>query len=324
MSGGPGWYPASEHCGIGTAIVVGGRTYLVDAGDRVPEQYMRANPNQQETFEEFSSLAGVFLTHLHSDHTIDYFKLFNYAWWHGIGQVQEPITVRGPGRRETLTRALDQEHAPGPFNPDNPMPGTVDMTDALFAGYATDINDRQRDNGLPVLRDLLDVQDIVIPGATTQWESMEQMPSMDPFTVHEDDRVKVTAIAVNHFPIYPALAFRFDTDDGSIVVSGDTGPTPNLITLAQDADVLVHEVIDETYIDTVFADQEGIAQHLRKAHTPATQLGPIAEEAGVSTLVLHHLVPSEPPMERFMAARDGFSGNFHIATELDVIPVRQP
>lgn len=324
VGGGPSWYEEGELAGIGTAIVVGGHTYLVDVGDRVPEQYKRANPNRHDAYAEFSTLAGVFLTHLHSDHIIDYFKLFNYGWWVGLSQVSEPVVVRGPGRRETVTRPHDPTQAREPFHPENPMPGTVDLTEAVFAAYATDINDRQRDNGFPELRALLDVQDIVIPGASVEWESMKTMPTMDPFTVHEDDRVRVTAIAVNHFPIYPAFAYRFDTDDGSIVISGDTGPSPNLITLAKGADVLLHEVIDNAWIDTVYKDREGVAQHLREAHTSTSLLGGIAEEAGVSTLVLHHLVPANPPLERFLTARNGFSGNFHIAADLDVIPLRRP
>ena len=48
---------------------------------------------------------------------------------------------------------------------------------------------------------------------------------------------------MQHAPVFPALGLRFDTDDGSVVFSGDTGPTDNLVELAQGADVLVHEVI---------------------------------------------------------------------------------
>ena len=59
----------------------------------------------------------------------------------------------------------------------------------------------------------------------------------------EDDRVRVSATLVAHAPVWPAFAFRFDTDDGSIVFSGDTARSENLIKLAKGADILVHEVI---------------------------------------------------------------------------------
>ncbi len=56
--------------------------------------------------------------------------------------------------------------------------------------------------------------------------------------------MKITATLVDHHPKAPAFAYRFDTPDGSIVVSGDTTVNPNLIDLAHNADYLVHEVID--------------------------------------------------------------------------------
>ena len=49
---------------------------------------------------------------------------------------------------------------------------------------------------------------------------------------------------VQHAPVFPAFGFRFDTPDGSVVFSGDTGPCDNVVRLARGADVLVHEVID--------------------------------------------------------------------------------
>ncbi|MBR7560488.1 MBL fold metallo-hydrolase, partial [Mycobacterium tuberculosis] len=69
-------------------------------------------------------------------------------------------------------------------------------------------------------------------------------PRMSPFTVVEDDRVKVTAVLVPHGPVFPAFAFRFDTDHGSITLSGDTRESDNLVNLAQGTDVLIHEAIN--------------------------------------------------------------------------------
>ncbi|MCC5348697.1 MBL fold metallo-hydrolase, partial [Staphylococcus aureus] len=66
---------------------------------------------------------------------------------------------------------------------------------------------------------------------------------MKPVVFYEDDRVKVSATLVQHAPVFPSFAFRFDTEDGSVVFSGDTGPSENLVRMARGADVLVHEVI---------------------------------------------------------------------------------
>lgn len=212
INGGPGWYPDVQPAGISTAVVVGDATYVVDVGDRAPSQYMIANPNGNKEYEEFANLRGLFLTHLHSDHTIDYFKMFNYGWWNGLDLIKDPVKVMGPGRRKTLTPAFDEDKVPQPASPSNPMPGTVDMTDAVFDAYATDINDRVRDNGFINLRDLIDVEDIKIPGYAVGLETKKKMPAMDPFDIYEDDRVKVTAILVDHYPVFPAFAFRFDTE----------------------------------------------------------------------------------------------------------------
>ncbi|WP_372700098.1 MBL fold metallo-hydrolase [Arthrobacter sp. JSM 101049] len=322
INGGPGWYPKVQPAGISTAIVVGDATYVVDVGDRAPDQYMIANPNGNKEYEEFSTLRGLFLTHLHSDHTIEYFKMFNYGWWNGLNLVKDPVKVMGPGRRKTLPPAFDEDKVPEPASPKNPMPGTVDMTNSVFDAYATDINDRVRDNGFINLRDLVDVEDIKIPGYEVGLETKKHMPEMDPFDIYEDDRVKVSAILVDHYPVFPAFAFRFDTDGGSVVISGDTGPTPNIGKIAQGADMLLHEVIDDEWVDTVYKDDPGIRQHLFAAHTSASTLGKIAEDAGVGQLVLTHLVPSEPPLSRFDAASKGFSGKFHVGKDLDRLPLK--
>jgi ribonuclease BN (tRNA processing enzyme) len=111
--------------------------------------------------------------------------------------------------------------------------------------------------------------------------------------------VRVTAVLVQHAPVFPAFAFRFDTDSGSIVISGDTAPCANLTTLATGADILVHEVFDDS------ADVEWTPgdvhrhrelrqrEHLVNSHTPVSAIAKVAAEAGVGRLVLTHFVPGE-------------------------------
>lgn len=113
-----------------------------------------------------------------------------------------------------------------------------------------------------------------------------------------DENVKVTAALVDHPPVVPAFGFRFDAHDRSIVSSGDTAPTDNLIKLARGADVLVHSVIYPPAIDRLVgrvqnatALKESIVAH----QTPAEDAGRIAEAVGVRTLVLSHLVPPDDP-----------------------------
>jgi ribonuclease BN (tRNA processing enzyme) len=122
------------------------------------------------------------------------------------------------------------------------------------------------------------------------------------------------------------LAYRFDTDEGSITFSGDTSPSENLIRLAQGTDVLVHEVMarewaEQSYPEPRDAVQEGILQHLLSSHTTIEDVGLVAERAGAKTLVLNHLVPANWPEHLWRKARKGFSGKLIVGKDLARINV---
>ncbi len=116
--------------------------------------------------------------------------------------------------------------------------------------------------------------------------------------VMQDDRVKVTAALAHHPPVVPAFAYRFDTADRSIVISGDTARSDRVIALARGADVLVHEALYVPAVDRLVArvgNASTLKQHLIGSHTSAEDCGRIAQEAGVGTLVLSHFVPGDDP-----------------------------
>ena len=73
--------------------------------------------------------------------------------------------------------------------------------------------------------------------------------------VTQDDNVKVSAIVVEHPPVTPALAYRFDFADRSIAFSGDTARLEAVAKLAQDADVLVHEAMYVPAVEDYIRDQ---------------------------------------------------------------------
>jgi ribonuclease BN (tRNA processing enzyme) len=105
--------------------------------------------------------------------------------------------------------------------------------------------------------------------------------------------VRVTAIAVTHGHAVPALAYRFDTAEGSVVFSGDTTVNADLIALAQAADILVHCVADLAYLErhgTTGAELE----RMTGLHTDVTEVGSVAERAGARELILNHYLPAEP------------------------------
>jgi ribonuclease BN (tRNA processing enzyme) len=115
----------------------------------------------------------------------------------------------------------------------------------------------------------------------------------------EDEHVRVTAALVDHPPVVPAFGYRFDARDRSIVISGDTKPSDNLIELARGADVLVHEVFyDEVAVDRLVSSVPNAArlkESIMSHHTSAEDAGRVASEAGVKLLVLSHFVPAEDP-----------------------------
>lgn len=100
-----------------------------------------------------------------------------------------------------------------------------------------------------------------------------------------DDRVHVTATLVPHGPVFPSFAFRFDTEYGSVTFSGDTAETDNLITLADDTDVLVHEAIG-IHGDSV---SKAAKDHMLESHVEVEKVGSVAQRAGAKKLVLSHI-----------------------------------
>jgi ribonuclease BN (tRNA processing enzyme) len=103
---------------------------------------------------------------------------------------------------------------------------------------------------------------------------------------------------VPHPLIELALAYRFDAPDRSIVISGDTAPSDDLVQLAKGADVLVHEAMYLPAVDRLAAlrpTASGLKQHLLASHTSAEDAGRVAQAAGVKLLVMSHLIPADDP-----------------------------
>ncbi|MBP1635784.1 MAG: metallo-beta-lactamase superfamily protein [Acidobacteria bacterium] len=114
--------------------------------------------------------------------------------------------------------------------------------------------------------------------------------------IFRDDRVRVTCALNHHPPIEQSFAYRFETADRSIVISGDTSYAESVRELARGADVLVHEALYAPYWQRPGAPQPpAVVRHILASHTDAADAGRLAAEAGVKTLVLTHFVPSDPP-----------------------------
>lgn len=137
-----------------------------------------------------------------------------------------------------------------------------------------------------------------------------------PTEVWRRGEVTVTAVAVHHEPVLPAVAYRIDGPSGSVVVSGDTRVCDEVEQLARGVDVLVHEVrlrsFAEAVVGTHYAD---IAEY----HADAVDLGASAARAGVERLVLTHFIP--PPRDGYdefvdEVRRGGFAGELVAGPDL--------
>jgi len=159
--------------------------------------------------------------------------------------------------------------------------GLEEMTKNFFDYMKLDIDVRMEDEGRSDPRKLILAHDINKAGVVLQ-----------------NDDVKVSACEVHHPMVKQAYAYRFDSKDRSIVISGDTAYAPELAEFAKGADVLVHEVMYLPGIENLvkrLPNATRLREHLLASHTVPEDVGKIAASAKVKTLVLTHFVPGDDP-----------------------------
>lgn len=251
------------------ALVIDAAVYLIDAGNGVAQQLVRAGLS-------VNAVRHVFITHHHSDHNADVGTLPLLAW---ATNPSEPINVWGP-------------------------PPIKEMM-AQFADFqAFDINLRTRDEGRPDFSSFVQVNEFSKPGE-----------------LFRDANLKVSCVLNVHPPFEHSYALRFDADR-SYVFSGDTTYSANVVSLAKDADILVHEVMNLDVLDDLIASEpnaKSLRQHLLASHSTPEQVGRVATEAGVKTLVLSHYVPGGPVLtdqQWLEAVRPYFTGEIVVGQDL--------
>lgn len=110
---------------------------------------------------------------------------------------------------------------------------------------------------------------------------------IDEGLVFHDQRVRVIAFRVSHGDWEPALGYRFETPDKTIVVSGDTRPSENLVEYAKNADILVHEV----YFRQGFDRSSDASRKYHSAHHTSTlELARLANRIRPGLLILNHVL----------------------------------
>lgn len=285
--------------GIASAVVVDGIFYMVDFGLGC----VRAAHEAGLRGRDFR--AG-FVTHLHSDHVVELPGFLMFNWGAPVDGFTAPIDLIGPG----------QDSTPGAKAG---LAGTRGLLSHTLRAFSYDLDIRVTDEARPDMSSLVRPVEVDAPSYGTP-------EALEPFAVYEDDRVKVTAVLVDHPPVRPALAFRFDTAAGSITFSGDTAECDALVRLATGTDVLVHEAVNLEFF-RAGGFSPAFLNHQAASHTSPEGAGRVAARAGAGQLVLSHLAGIAPAQEWRERAASEYDGEVQVARSGDrfaVAPATAP
>jgi ribonuclease Z len=240
-------------------------------------------------------IRAIFLTHFHSDHIDGLGELMMNRWVMGANET--PVPVYGPQGVERVLAGLKEAYA-------------LD-TGYRIAHHGEDVAPPSGAGGTPIALDLPEE-----PGART--------------VVLEKGDLKVIAFNVDHAPIHPAVAYRFEYKGRSVVISGDTAPSEEVVEHAQGVDVLVHEALQREMVMAMHEEartggmdkRAKILRDIQDNHTSPQEAAEIAQKAGAKYLLLYHVVPPIPP---FMArvylgnADTAFDGTIHLGQDGDLL-----
>ncbi len=208
-------------------------------------------------------IESVLLTHYHSDHIDGLGELGTLRWAGGDNTL--PLPVYGPT-------------------------GVERVVEGFNIAYAQDSQFRHAHHG-----------DAVAPlsGAGLTARPF-QMPEMGALTVvYESGELRVTALAVDHTPVAPAVGYRFDYKGRSALITGDTVKHDNIERFAQGVDLLVHEALAPNLVSMMHeaAVKNGnsilarITTDILDYHASPMDAAQTARDARVGHLLYYHIVP---------------------------------
>lgn len=141
--------------------------------------------------------------------------------------------------------------------------------------------------------------------------------------VYEKNGVKVTAFDVDHQPIKPAFGYRIDYGGRSVVLSGDTRPSENLIKYAKGADLLIHEVVAPETLKQRGRSEEWMKMIIAH-HTTPEQAGEIFTKVKPKLALYSHIVlPSATEQDLIPPTRKTYSGALELGEDLMIVEVRE-
>jgi len=259
--------PDPKRSGPCTAIIAGDQVYIIDSGSGSSINMNLARIPQ-------GAINAVLLTHFHSDHIDGLGEILLQRWIAASGDAsREPTPVYGP-------------------------PGVETVVEGFNLAYSHDHAYRIEHHGA----------DIIVPSGKGGIAIPFDLPVKGELkTLFEKNGVKVSAILVDHEPVHPAVGYRFDYKNRSIVISGDTKKSANLQALSQGVDVLVHEGLNFDMVNIMKKASEAsklprmakIAYDILDYHTSPVEAAEVARDADVGHLLFTHIVPPLPfkPLE---------------------------
>lgn len=216
-------------------------------------------------------LEGLLLTHYHSDHMGEVGEQTTQTW---IAGRKTPLAIYGPEGVEQVVAGFRQ-------------------------AYALDVGYRVLHHGVEAMPE---------SGGETVAHTLTLPAPEGAVTVFEGDGLKITAFAVDHTPVTPAFGYRVDFNGRSVVISGDTKKSDNLVRHSKGADVLITEGIATNIVGVAseyarthdMGRMAKLTSDVVNYHTSPKDAALEAKEAGVKMLVFTHIVP---PLNNFIARR---------------------
>jgi ribonuclease Z len=137
----------------------------------------------------------------------------------------------------------------------------------------------------------------------------------------EKNGLRITAFEVDHSPVRPAFGYRVDYGGRSIVLSGDTRVSQNLIRHAQGVDLLVHEVASPESFQRAGTPPER-AKSVIAHHVTPEQAGEVFDKAKPRLAIYSHIVqPDASEQDLIPPTRKNYAGPVEVGEDLMVIDV---
>lgn len=232
-------------------------------------------------------ISDVLFTHHHSDHNSGFFDVFITSW------------------RTHVTADQVFEGRKGPMNVYGPTT-TKAIIGKMRESFDFDANLRVSYN--------------VSSGAGADIRYFESNEGV----VYDREGIKITAFEVDHRPVYPAVAYKFEYKGKAVVISGDTIPVANMVKYSKGVDLLVHESYNKAWLDALiakFPEQAVGLSNPAKYHSTTLEVAEIARDAGARHLVLTHHIPApaateEAEAEYTQGMREIYQGQITMARDL--------